>query len=326
MGMNADHRTRMVKQWALEAGFDRCGVARAAPIGRSDYLTAWLAAGRAGSMSYLHRNLNIRLDPAQILPGARSAIVTALNYHQPNPARIEEAAGSGRVAMYAWGEDYHVVLRDKLRAVASRMRESLDEAFEARVCVDTAPIVERELAAAAGIGWIGKNTLVMHQDLGSYFFLGVIITTLELTPDEPSADHCGSCRACLDACPTQAFVAPYQMDASRCISYLTIEHRGDVAAPFAQPIGDWVFGCDVCQEVCPFNRDAPTTNEPRFAATRVAPTIELRELLDANDDALRARFRDSAMSRATPDMLRRNAGIVALNQGCNTGTLANQQP
>ena len=167
--------------------------------------------------------------------------------------------------MYAWGDDYHEVIRSKLGALVERMRTELVEPFEARVCVDTAPILERELAAAAGIGWIGKNTLVLHHELGSYFFLGAIVTTLDLAPDEPLPDHCGTCTACLDACPTQAFPKPYEMDASRCISYLTIEHRGDISKPFQKMMGDWVFGCDVCQEVCPYNRSAPTTREPRIA-------------------------------------------------------------
>lgn len=317
---------QLIKQLTLEAGFDRCGIAKAEPIGRGDYLTEWLRLGRAGSMEYLRRNLNIRLDPAQILPNARSAIVVALNYKQPSPNEVVAEAPRGRVAMYAWGEDYHDVLRDKLRSLVDRLHAALPDPFETRICVDTAPIVERELAAAAGIGWIGKNTLVLHQDLGSYFFLGVIITTLDLQPDAPAEDHCGSCTACLDACPTQAFPAPYQLNASRCISYLTIEHRGGITKPFQQMMGDWVFGCDVCQEVCPFNRHAPAATEPRFTTVRTPPSLDLRETLSWTDDDHRRHLRGSAMARATPEMLRRNANIAALNSGVKMGTLSPQQP
>lgn len=319
--------TRLIKQLAVEAGFDRCGIAQAKPIGRGAYLKEWLRLGHAGSMDYLHRNLNLRLDPAQILPNARSAIVVALNYKQSSPmAETDRDTPRGRVAMYAWGEDYHDVIRDKLRALVDRLRAALPDPFESRICVDTAPIVERELAAAAGIGWIGKNTLVLEQDLGSYFFLGVIITTLDLQPDQPAGDHCGSCTACLDACPTRAFPAPYQMEASRCISYLTIEHRGDISQPFQKMMRDWVFGCDVCQDVCPFNRHAPATTEPRFVAARTPPSFDLSEVLGGTHDDHRRRLRGSAMSRATPEMLRRNATIAALNLDTQKSTLLPQQP
>jgi len=166
--------------------------------------------------------------------------------------------------MYAWGEDYHVVMRERLDALVARMRETIGEPFQTRVCVDTSAIIERELAAAAGIGWIGKNTMVLHPALGSFFFLGVIITDLALPPDTPLTDHCGTCTRCLDACPTAAFPRPYVMDARRCISYLTIEHHDEIEADLAAKMGDWVFGCDICQDVCPYNRRAPVAEEPRF--------------------------------------------------------------
>jgi epoxyqueuosine reductase len=175
------------------------------------------------------------------------------------------------------------------------------------------PIVERELAAAAGVGWIGKNTLVMHSELGSYIFLGVLLTTLNIASDEPIADHCGTCTACLDACPTQAFIAPYRMDASRCISYLTIEHRGAISRPFQEMMGDWIFGCDVCQDVCPHNRKAPVTREPRLAVRQPAPMVELDRLLVWGDAEYKASVGDSAMSRARLEMLQRNAEIARSN-------------
>ena len=217
--------------------------------------------------------------------------------------------------MYAWGDDYHDVVKRKLFALADRMRLDLTEPFEAKACVDTAPLLEREAAAAAGIGWIGKNTMVLDHRLGSYFFLGALVTTLELAVDEPVADHCGSCTACLDACPTDAFPAPYEMDASRCISYLTIEHRGDISKAFQEMMGDWIFGCDVCQEVCPFNRDAPETREPRFAIRSPAPDPKLEDVLGWSLDDYRRQLRGSAVKRAKLDMLKRNAKIARENQG-----------
>ena len=312
--MNPVESSRLVHRQARDIGFDRCGIAAAEPIGRSEYLRSWLDAGRAGSMAYLHRYFDERTDPRRLLDGARSVIVVACLYHQRLESPSPPSGGpQGRVAMYAWGDDYHDVIRDKLRALVDRLHESITESFEAKVCVDTVPLMERELAATAGIGWVGKNTLVLNEQMGSYFFLGAVVTTLDLEPDEPALDHCGTCTACLDACPTEAFTAPYQMDASRCISYLTIEHRGDISKPFQDMMGDWVFGCDVCQEVCPHNRDAPLTHEPKFAARSVAPAIALDELRDWSPDDYRSKLRGSAMQRAKLDMLKRNADIAAAN-------------
>lgn len=215
--------------------------------------------------------------------------------------------------MYAWGEDYHVVLREKLDALVARLRDVIAEPFQARVCVDTSAIVERELAASAGIGWIGKNTMVLHPRLGSFFFLGEIITDLELTPDEPMPDRCGTCTRCLDACPTGAFPSPQVMDARRCISYLTIEHRGEIAPHLAARMGDWVFGCDVCQEVCPYNRRAPDTTEPRFHAGPESARPLLKAVLSWDESAYRAFVRGRACRRAKLPMWRRNAIIASRN-------------
>lgn len=265
-------------------------------------------------MDYLHRHFKLRANPSLILEGAKSVVVVALNYRQPGaPQSKNEAAARGRVAMYAWGDDYHDVIRSKLMELVERMRVKLAEPFEARVCVDTAPILERELAAAAGIGWIGKNTMVLHQEIGSYFFLGAVVTTLDLAPDEPLPDHCGTCTACLEACPTQAFPKPYEMDASRCISYLTIEHRGNITKPFQKMMGDWIFGCDICQAVCPYNRSAPTTRESCFAIRPPGPLPALDEILGWSADDYREQLYGSAMTRAKLDMLQRNARIALEN-------------
>lgn len=270
-------------------------------------------------MEYLHGHFEKRVNPAQILPNAKNVIVVAHSYHQTPPpdwtTPAESGEPRGRIARYAWGDDYHDVLKRKLFDLIDRMRASLDEPFEAKVCVDTAPILEREVAALAGIGWIGKNTMVLSRELGSYFVLGEIVTTLELAFDEPVPDHCGSCRACLDACPTQAFPAPYEMDASRCVSYLTIEHRADIPVAMHAGIGDWLFGCDVCQEVCPFNRKAPVAAEPRFAPRATGVRPKLNEVLSWSREDFREVTRGSAVKRAKLDMLKRNAQIAARNAG-----------
>ena len=309
--MTPADRTRLVKHIASDIGFDRIGVAPAGPIQRAGYVQSWLDAGYAGRMHYLERPE--RTDSRNLLDGARSVIVLASNYHQPSPPVDPSAGPTGRIAMYAWGEDYHDVLKQKLRLLIERTRETLDEPFEARPCVDTAPVIERELAAAAGLGWIGKNTMVLHQDLGSYFFLSEVVTTLELAPDTPVADHCGSCRRCLDACPTNAFRQPYTMDASRCIAYLTIELRDAIPETLRSQMGEWIFGCDVCQEVCPYNQDTPITTEPRFAAVGERLHPPLTRLLDVNDDLVQSVRRRSAVRRAKPQMLRRNAAVALGN-------------
>jgi len=279
-------------------------------------------------MDYLHRNLHLRCDPRELVPDAQSVIVVAASYHQREPVEAKRGGEPrGRIARYAWGEDYHRVLKDRLHLVADALREAGGTLREAaggpneetglpvltKVCVDTAPVVERAWAAAAGVGWIGKNTLVLHPRLGSYTYLGVIVTTAELEPDEPLADRCGSCRACLDACPTAALTAPYQMDASRCLSYLTIEHRTEIAAEFHEALGSWIFGCDICQEVCPHNRKAPVTDEPRFALRPPAPGLRLEEILNWDREQYRESVRGKALKRAKLEMLQRNARIALAN-------------
>jgi len=233
----------------------------------------WLARGYAGEMKYLADPR--RREPAGVMPGIRSVIVCALNYNTELPKSTEVPPGPraqdprGWISRYAWGADYHEVLHDKLRALAGTLRERFGEGFDTRVYADTGPVQERILAKYAGLGWLGKNTLLLNQRLGSWFFLGAILTTLDLAPSleegaGPSPDLCGSCRRCIDACPTGAFVEPYVMDARRCIAYLTIELRGFIAEEFREPIGRHVFGCDICQDVCPWNRRAPTTCEEEF--------------------------------------------------------------
>lgn len=321
--MNYADKRRIVQRLAESAGFDACGVAPARRVDREAYYRRWLARGAHGEMHYLDRYRAQRTDASVLLAGARSVIVVALSYHRPDKpeaspvpdARAGIRRPRGRIAMYAGGDDYHRVMKSKLFSLVERMRDAIDEPFEAKVCVDTAPIIERDYAMLAGLGWIGKNTLVLTPKLGSYFFLGEIVTTLAIEIDSLAVDHCGSCTRCLEACPTDAFPAPYQMDASRCISYLTIEHRGDDVDPkLAGGMGDWIFGCDVCQQVCPFNQDAPPTREPRFADRITNDWPDLETLAVADDSEIRKLTRGSAMERAKPGMLRRNARIALVNR------------
>ena len=333
-------KTRLVKELAYAVGFDHVGVTRAAPPPNATYYRRWLAQGHAGSMTYLHRNVQIRSDPRELLAAARSLVCVALNYRRPeetpadkppNPKPVSDvlettsgnrpqraSAATGRIAQYARGRDYHVVMRRMMRAVVEQLRDRLEEPFEARVFVDTGPLLEREFAAAAGLGWVGKNTLLLNERLGSYLFLGELLTTLDLEPDRPVTDHCGTCTRCLEACPTDAFPAPYQLDASRCISYFTIEHRGEVPAEFHADIGDWIFGCDVCQEVCPFNKDAPIGVHSEIMEHRLPARLPLLDLLQMTTGDQRRLTRGSAADRARPHMWRRNAA-VALGASESTG-------
>lgn len=319
--MTPADRSEIVCQKAREMGFIRAGVAPVGPLARNGYIHSWLDNGRAGEMTYLERHRQLRENPAHLLPDARSVIVVADNYRQSRDDRGEprsnDSTPRGRIARYAWGRDYHRVLRKKLHRLADFLRDQVEPACATRVCVDTAPIVEREVAAAAGIGWIGKNTMILHQEAGSFFFLGEIITTLELEPTAPATDHCGTCTRCLDACPTDAFPAPYQMDATRCISYLTIEHRSDIAESLHGGMGDWIYGCDICQDVCPFNRQAPATTEADYELQNrfpLTPAPLLSRLLELTPEDYARQLAGSAMKRASLDMLKRNARIAKSNQ------------
>jgi epoxyqueuosine reductase len=271
--MDLAARTRWVCEQAHELGFDLCGVAPADAFEELANYSTWLERGYAGNMDYL-RDAR-RADPRAVLEGARSLIVVALNYNSAQPYSTEQAGMQiddtprGWISRYAWGDDYHEVLREKLNALVARTRDEWPEPFEARAYVDSGPIVERVAAKYAGLGWLAKNTCLINEELGSWLFLGVIVTTLELAPslapdEPPAADLCGNCRLCLEACPTQAFAAPYVLDARKCISYLTIELRGAIPDELRQEMGNAVIGCDICQDVCPWNRKSPVTQLAAF--------------------------------------------------------------
>jgi epoxyqueuosine reductase len=264
--------TTWITKRAKELGFDHCGVVRVEAFPELALFKEWLTRGYAGEMSYLENPR--RRNPALVQENLRSAIVCALNYNTDFPYSVDAATASsseprGWISRYAWGRDYHEVVWEKLNALAASLGERFPEPFAARAYVDTGPVAERIFAKYAGLGWLGKNTLLLNEPLGSWFFLGAILTSLDLTPsrapgEAPPADLCGNCRQCLDACPTGALVEPYVLDARRCISYLTIELRGNIPEEFREAMGRHVYGCDICQDVCPFNRKAPVTALAEF--------------------------------------------------------------
>ena len=304
-------RTVALKRRALELGFDGVGIASLEPSAHGDELDQWLAAGYAGTMTYLHRQAEKRKHPARIVPDARVAVVTLTNYFHGST----DPASRGRVAQYAWSGDYHTVIGRRLEQLATAVRE-IAPGVRTRCYVDAGPVPERELAQRAGLGWIGKNTMLIHPTIGSFTFIGVIFTDAGLVPDLPfQADRCGTCRRCLDACPTEAFVESRILDARRCISYLTIEH----AAPFnddeRRMVGDWLFGCDVCQDVCPWNVTfAAPTSDPELAVRADVAAPDLAALLAAAPEEFERRFGDTAFERPGAAGLRRNAAAVAANR------------
>ena len=300
-----------VKARALALGFDRIAIGPAEPPEHGAALEAWLDAGYAGTMSYLERGRSDRLDPARLLPGCRSVVAVALSY---NPASASGQDDDWRgVSRYARGRDYHDVIRPRLVELGEFIRAAAGASVTSRAAVDSSAVLERDLAARAGLGWIGKNTNLLTPSLGSYFFIGILLTTAELDFDQRQTDHCGTCTACLDACPTDAFVGPYVLDARRCISYLTIEHRGDIPGDLAERLGGWLFGCDVCQEVCPWNRKAEPAREPALEPSGSLGSLET--LLALDRDAFRTRFRGTALWRTKRAGLLRNAAIVLANRG-----------
>lgn len=302
-------------QLCRDRGFALAAATHCGPSTRAAEYLEWLARGRHGSMAYLARNQETRLEPARALPGARSAIMVADVYHPRAAPPDREPCGRrpvGSIARYARGLDYHVVMKQRLHDLCDELRHRYP-GHDFRAFVDTAPLPERELAARAGLGWIGKNTLLINPRLGSCVLLGGVLTTLDLAPPpRAEPDHCGTCTRCIDACPTRA-LTPYNLDATRCISYLTIEHRGEIDPTLHAGIGDRVFGCDVCQEVCPHNspRRGAHVARDEYAPRRTG--LDLLTVLGWTEDDRRRELRGSSMKRATLPMLKRNAAIALAN-------------
>jgi epoxyqueuosine reductase len=310
-----------VRQSARDAGFDLAGIAPAADSAELEHFPRWVEAGHAGEMKYLEArdeagNLK-RGSLRHTAPWARSVVVCAMNYNTAQPYSTEfHDPVRGWVSRYAWGgEDYHDSVLRRLRHVESALMRAVSGPLTTRCYVDTGPLVERVYAKYAGIGWIGKNTCIINQQKGSWLFLGVILTSLELTADLPAPDRCGSCTRCLDACPTHAFTAPHQLDASKCISYLTIEKRGAIPEDLRDGMGRHVFGCDICQDVCPWNRKAPATSATEFQPRPELVNPALDWLAELSVEDFRAHFRHTPISRAKRSGLRRNAVVAIGNSG-----------
>jgi epoxyqueuosine reductase len=304
----------LLKELALEQGFQLAGIASLSQTPEHlPYLNEWLELGYAGEMAYLERQKDKRLDPALVLPGAKSMLCLGLLYNTGHPLSIE---GPRRpwVSRYAWGDDYHGVLQQKLKGLEAAIRRALPGDYAMKSYGDTGPVSEKAWAAAAGLGWVGKNTNLIAGEKGSWFFLAEILLTLDLRPDAPAKDLCGSCRKCLDACPTDAFPEPYVLDARRCVSYLNIEKRGEIPEDLQQGIGYNLYGCDICQDVCPWNHWKLLSPEPAFQPRPENLKPDLDKLRNLADDEFSRLYHGSAMKRTKAEGLRRNARIVRKNR------------
>ena len=319
-GDERERLTASIRGRARSLGFGLFGVTPAEPLPGSDFYARWVALGYAGEMEYLRRNREKRADPRLLVPGAVSVICVGMNYY-PGPQEETAAGGPdspglrGRISAYARGDDYHELVKKRLAELWRFIEEEAGRPVRGRWYVDTAPVLERELAQRAGLGWWGKNTCLINKRQGSWFFLGEIITDLELQFDEPAVDHCGTCTRCLDACPTDAFPEPYVLDSRRCISYLTIELRTAIPGTLRPGIGDWLFGCDVCQEVCPWNRKAAPARETAFASRPGLEQPDLAELMKLDAAGFNRLFRNSPVKRPKRAGFLRNVAVALGNSG-----------
>ena len=327
--VNLRELPHVIKSSAAEAGFDLCGIAPVHDFPELSRFPEWIAEGRAGEMKYLESRDESgqlrRVSLKSTVPWARSVVVCAVNYNTAHPYSTEVGGvrtnepvlkGRGWISRYAWSrEDYHDSVLRRLRELEAKLKDISSTQIETRSYVDTGPIVERVYAKYAGIGWQGKNTCIINQKIGSWLFLGVIVTSLELAPDLPAPDRCGTCTRCIDACPTHAFVEPHQLDSNKCIAYLTIEKRGPIPEEFREAIGPHVFGCDICQDVCPWNRKAPATDKPEFQPREGLVNPALVWLAEISEEEFREKFRGSPIKRTKRSGLRRNALIAIGNSG-----------
>jgi epoxyqueuosine reductase len=334
----AASREERIKAEARRLGFELVGIAAPDPAETGARYAEWVEAGHAGEMAYMTRDPARRQDPRIVMADARSVVVVGMNYRSPErsegasagsgevvgheEALLSISTGSprpslnGRIARYAVGDDYHDVMWRRLDELLAWIRGEAGQAVSGRAYVDTGPLLERDLARRAGLGWFGKNTMLLNARMGSYFFLGALLLDLPLLPDAPfTRSHCGTCTRCLDACPTGAFLGPHVLDARRCISYLTIELRGPIPRELRPLVGDWIYGCDICQEVCPWNRKAPATAEPAFQSRPGHPVPELIPLLGLTQEQFSIRFKGSPIKRAKRRGLLRNVAVALGNAG-----------
>ncbi|MEX1310656.1 MAG: tRNA epoxyqueuosine(34) reductase QueG [Candidatus Sulfomarinibacteraceae bacterium] len=305
--------TTQLKQRALAEGFDLVGVAAAGPASTAGHLDRWLADGMHGGMGYMAETATRRSDPRHLLEGCRSVVMVGMSYRSSLPAS-DSRPPDDRVwiSRYAWGRDYHRIVKKRLVRLGRWLEETHPRSTW-RAVVDTAPLLEREWAARAGLGWIGKNTMLLDRKLGSEIFLGALLTDLELRPDEPTTDHCGRCTACLDACPTGAFPRPYVLDARRCVGYLTVEHRAEIPAELVAAMADMVAGCDRCNEVCPWTKKAPADLHPEFAPAEHRHRPRLADLEALDEDGWKAWRQGSPLGRIPFAQLRRNLAVAREN-------------
>ncbi len=302
----------MIREWARGLGFDDCRIARAREAAHAREFHEWLADGRQAEMAWMERAPERRADPRMVLPGCRAVICLAMNYHPGDSPFRESDPGGYRIARYAWNNDYHDLIEKRLREFADKLATL---GGQHKPYVDTGPVLERDFASDAGLGWNGKSTVQIHRRLGAWFFLAEVLTTLDLPPDEPFGDHCGKCARCMEACPTRAITAPRRLDARRCISYLTIEHKGAIPEEFREAIGDRIYGCDECLEVCPWNRFAIVSREAAFHAREEAFSMRLRDFLELDDGAFRALFAKSPIKRIKRGRFLRNVCVALGNTG-----------
>jgi len=292
-----------IKEEAKALGFLSCGIAKAGFLEEeAPRLEQWLRQGRHGEMHYMENHFDKRLDPTKLVPGAKSVVSLLLNYHSPEKQSDPTAP---KISTYAFGQDYHKVIKDKLYLLLARIRDRIGE-VDGRVFVDSAPVMDKAWAAKAGLGWVGKNTNLIAKQVGSFFFIAEMILDLELAYDLPVADHCGSCTACIDACPTQALTAPYQIDGSKCISYATIELKNAIPDHFKGKMDGWMFGCDVCQTVCPWNRFSTPHNETAFAPKAELLELKKQDWEELTEETFKRVFQKSAVKRTKYSGLTRN--------------------
>jgi len=308
--------TQRIKQKAQNLGFELVGVAPVAPVPELAFYRDWIEAGYAGRMHYLERSADKKQDLRRVVPEAQSVIVCGKIYHTQHPLSIErQGKDNGWISRYSWGNDYHEALQEKLFELVDFLKSESEDEVITRTYVDTGPVIDRVTAKYAGMGWFGKNTCLINQNLGSWFFIGEIITSLRLEYDTPAPDRCGTCNRCIDACPTDAILEPYVLDSRLCISYLTIELRGNIPVALREGIGNHVFGCDICQDVCPWNRKAPTTNDSAFLPREGLVSPDLKALASMSVEQFREKFKGSPIKRTKYAGFLRNVVVAMGNSG-----------
>ena len=308
MFLSIEERTQLVKRLATQEGFFFTGISKAEFLEKeAPRLEHWLNLNYQGEMGYMHNHFDKRLDPRLLVPGAKSVVTFLLNYF---PENKQEDITAPKLSKYAYGEDYHFVIKDKLKSLIEKLKLELGE-FDGRVFVDSAPVMDKAWAQRSGAGWMGKHTNIINKENGSFFFIAELICDLELAPDGPIKDYCGTCTKCIEACPTDAIIAPYKVDGSKCISYLTIELKNEIIpTEFKSKMENWMFGCDICQDVCPWNRFSKPTNEPRFLPSVEKMNMSKSDWIDLNQELFSSLFKNSAVKRTKFEGLKRNIGFL----------------